>query len=276
MKNTTYKNFIQNILDTRGRFNCGSEYHERHHITPKCMGGSNNKDNLIDLFGREHFVAHKILAEENPDNEKLIHAWILMSKMKEYKEEYQITPEEYEAARKAYTSLMKGRKFSKEHRMKISIATKGRKISEHTRHSIAKANANRIWSEESKQKISASISGKNHPLYGTHQTEESKKKNSESHKGLQAGERNARALKILQFDKSDNLIKIWKYIKLASKELEIDASDISKCAKGKLKSAGGYHWKFLYDNKYKDEKVYGAITLGLITEEEALKQLEHT
>lgn len=30
----TYKQFIDNILRTRGRFNCGEEYHERHHILP--------------------------------------------------------------------------------------------------------------------------------------------------------------------------------------------------------------------------------------------------
>ena len=34
MKNITYKEFIQNILDTRGRFGCGDEYHEKHHIIP--------------------------------------------------------------------------------------------------------------------------------------------------------------------------------------------------------------------------------------------------
>ena len=54
---TTYEEFIQNILDTRGRFACGDEYHERHHIVPRCMDGSNNRENLIDLYAREHFVA---------------------------------------------------------------------------------------------------------------------------------------------------------------------------------------------------------------------------
>ena len=37
----TYKKFIQNILDTRGRFACGEVYHERHHIIP------NTKDGLL-------------------------------------------------------------------------------------------------------------------------------------------------------------------------------------------------------------------------------------
>ena len=67
----TYQNFIQNILNTRGRFSCGDEYHERHHIIPKCIGGDDNEDNLIDLFAKEHFEAHRLLALENPDNKQL-------------------------------------------------------------------------------------------------------------------------------------------------------------------------------------------------------------
>lgn len=61
----TYKEFIDNILEERGRFSCGEEYHERHHILPKRKGGTDNKENLIDLFAKEHFIAHKLLAEEN-------------------------------------------------------------------------------------------------------------------------------------------------------------------------------------------------------------------
>ena len=70
-----YREFIDNILQTRGRFSCGDEYHERHHITPKCMSGENDENNLIDLFAREHFEAHRLLALDNPENEKLVYAW---------------------------------------------------------------------------------------------------------------------------------------------------------------------------------------------------------
>ena len=59
----TYIEFINDILNTRGRFACGDEYHERHHITPKCMGGTNDNENLIDLFAREHYIAHLLLAK---------------------------------------------------------------------------------------------------------------------------------------------------------------------------------------------------------------------
>lgn len=74
----TYEEFINNILETRGRNECGDEYYETHHIIPKCMGGSNDKENLIDLFAREHFEAHRLLALENPENEKIIYAWWAM------------------------------------------------------------------------------------------------------------------------------------------------------------------------------------------------------
>ena len=78
-KEMTYKEFIDNILEERGRFSCGEEYHERHHILPKCKGGIDNKENLIDLFAKEHFIAHKLLAEENPEDISLVRAYQCMT-----------------------------------------------------------------------------------------------------------------------------------------------------------------------------------------------------
>lgn len=72
----TYEAFIQNILDTRGRFGIPKgEYKERHHIIPKCMGGWDEEENIIDLYAKEHFIAHKLLAEENPGNYKVFRAY---------------------------------------------------------------------------------------------------------------------------------------------------------------------------------------------------------
>ena len=80
----TYQDFINNILETRGRFNCGDEYHEKHHIIPKCMDGTDDEDNLIDLYAKEHFIAHKLLALENKENDKLQYAWWCMCSFKGY------------------------------------------------------------------------------------------------------------------------------------------------------------------------------------------------
>lgn len=105
----TYQEFIDNILQTRGRFIDSSEYHERHHIIPKCKNGSDNENNLIDLFAKEHFIAHKLLAEENIDDDQLVHAYTLMAFVKdENQKRYELTPEEYENARKIYSQNFSG------------------------------------------------------------------------------------------------------------------------------------------------------------------------
>ena len=38
-------------------------YSEKHHIIPKCLGGSNKKENLVSLTAREHFVCHHLLTK---------------------------------------------------------------------------------------------------------------------------------------------------------------------------------------------------------------------
>ena len=102
----TYEEFINNILETRGRFACGEEYHERHHIVPKCIGGSNDEDNLIDLYAREHFEAHRLLALENPEVDSLVYAWWNMSHInKANGRNYEISSEEYEEAKIAFSIM---------------------------------------------------------------------------------------------------------------------------------------------------------------------------
>ena len=153
----TYKEFISNILETRGRFACGEEYHERHHIMPKCIGGSNDESNLIDLFGREHFEAHRLLAEENPKNKNIQYAWWSMAHCggRDCQERYVPTPEEYESARRAHSENMSGtknpnygRKHTEEAKKKISDARKanpkaywkGKRLPESTKRKISQNN----------------------------------------------------------------------------------------------------------------------------------------
>ena len=54
------------------------EYVEGHHIIPICMGGPNNKDNIVYLTAREHFVAHQLLSLIYPKIPGLIFAVELM------------------------------------------------------------------------------------------------------------------------------------------------------------------------------------------------------
>ena len=49
-------------------------YTEKHHVVPKCIGGSNKKSNIVKLTPEEHYVAHQLLVKMNPQNELLIYA----------------------------------------------------------------------------------------------------------------------------------------------------------------------------------------------------------
>ena len=98
--------YIQTILATRGRFGIPEgEYKERHHIIPECLGGKTVEDNLIDLYAREHYEVHRLLALENPTMNCLVQAWWLMAFMKNPNQtsRYFITAEEYEEIKVFYS-----------------------------------------------------------------------------------------------------------------------------------------------------------------------------
>jgi hypothetical protein len=49
-------------------------YYEKHHIIPKCMGGSNTRDNIVYLTAREHFIIHLLLCKIHADKSDAIKA----------------------------------------------------------------------------------------------------------------------------------------------------------------------------------------------------------
>jgi hypothetical protein len=53
-------------------------HHEKHHIIPKCMGGTDDIKNLILLPTRVHFIAHYLLYKAYPNNKQLSHAFAMM------------------------------------------------------------------------------------------------------------------------------------------------------------------------------------------------------
>lgn len=58
-----------------------TEYSERHHILPRCMGGMDGDDNLVAFTALEHIVAHILLYRMYPDNLKLAMAANCMLKL---------------------------------------------------------------------------------------------------------------------------------------------------------------------------------------------------
>ena len=57
-------------------------YTETHHIIPRCMGGSDDTANLVNLTPEEHYLAHQLLVKIYPGNTKLVYAAMLMCQSK--------------------------------------------------------------------------------------------------------------------------------------------------------------------------------------------------
>lgn len=175
----TYGQFIQNILDTRGRFNCEG-YKERHHIIPKCMGGSNENENLIDLYAREHFEAHRLLGLENPENYSLVYAWWNMCQINGNTEQtrYVPTPEEYEEARLRCAKVSSERVVGEKHPMY------GKHHTDDTKHKMSVAHKGRLI-------------GELNPMYGKHHDDEWKKNNSDMMKKLHASRQHPMSRRVI-------------------------------------------------------------------------------
>lgn len=54
-------------------------YFEKHHILPRCQGGGDEKENLVLLTAREHYIAHILLWKIYPNDPNLFHAAWMMS-----------------------------------------------------------------------------------------------------------------------------------------------------------------------------------------------------
>lgn len=254
MENLTYNLFIDNIVNTRGRFACGDEYHERHHIVPKCMGGTDEKNNLIDLFAREHFEAHRLLALENSDNDKLVYAWHSMAFMQNGSHErYELTPEEFEEVKKAHSVAMSG-----ENNPNYGLTGEAHYLygTHHTEKTIQKMRElkygennpfyGKHHTDDSRKKMSDAQklrfkNPENHPMYGKHLPEEAKNKLSQ----LFSGENNpaCRAVYCYELDEY-----FWG-AKEAEQKYGIGSSHISSCCRGSRKSCGKHpvtgeklHW----------------------------------
>lgn len=223
-----------------------SIYIEVHHIIPKCIGGTDETDNLVKLTAREHFLAHKLLCEIYPNNDNIIFsAWMMANtRKKTLNDIFKVSSREYQYLRELFVTTRTGKKHSKEtiNRMKKP------KSNEH-KEKMSKAALGRqgYWKGKShskthRLKISKSRVDFKHTL-------ETKKKISKKLKGREISKeciekiRSKVSKPVFQLDLDGNILKKWKSAKQVFKEIGISNTDISSCCSGRLKTAGGFKWK---------------------------------
>lgn len=98
--NKLYDNLIQSaILKNRKKIKNGP-YYENHHIIPKCLGGSDQKDNIVLLKPKEHYMAHKILCKMYPKSNQLRYAfWLMINASSKGQKRYKTSSRIYENER---------------------------------------------------------------------------------------------------------------------------------------------------------------------------------
>ena len=100
-----YAVIYEALIDKRRKFPLSKSngYCERHHYIPRCMGGGNEKWNIINLTAKEHFIAHHLLCKINPKEMKLLNAFIAMcTKTTRQKRQIHISAKRYEQLKQEY------------------------------------------------------------------------------------------------------------------------------------------------------------------------------
>ena len=87
-------------------------YTERHHIIPKCMGGTDDASNIVVLTAKEHYVAHHLLYKHYKTS-SLAHAWFSMCRSSDNQERDYITTSMYEQAKVAHSKAISERMSNK-------------------------------------------------------------------------------------------------------------------------------------------------------------------
>ena len=101
-------------------------YCEKHHIIPKCLGGDNCESNLVKLTAREHYLAHLLLIRVYPNASKLFYSIMLMAGLNGKKLPSRTVGTAIEIAKLKARALQRGKKFTDEHKKKLSLAKKGK------------------------------------------------------------------------------------------------------------------------------------------------------
>lgn len=161
-------------------------YYEKHHIIPKCKGGTNKKDNLVLLTYREHIIAHRLLIRIYPKSKELIYALykminpksenlrdatglkmfslkeleVLRIKSSEFLRKKNLGRKLSEETKNKIRNSRLGKKLSEITKLKLSLSRKRRKISSETRKRISISNTNKVFSDDHKKKISESNKGR--------------------------------------------------------------------------------------------------------------------
>jgi hypothetical protein len=162
-----------------------SYYTEIHHIISRCLGGTNDSENLVLLTYREHILAHMLLYAVYPDNHDLFLSFGLLVDLKDkyFSEGLDVDLQSLELIKQQKSEYMKEHNPMKNPEIAKKVSEK--KLGVPTGRTTPP-------SEETRAKIANTLkelysNPENHPFYGKHHTPESIEKIRQNRKGKGIG-----------------------------------------------------------------------------------------
>lgn len=163
-----YQKLYNNLVDSARKNSEG--YLETHHIVPKCMGGNDDKDNLVKMTARQHFIAHWLLYKIYRSS-TLAHAWFSMCRCGAGQDERYVNSKHFAKARAALSIALSesmrgnnngffGKKHTEESKRKIREKRKLQVTTEETKRKMSETRTGVVKSEEHRRKIGESGKGK--------------------------------------------------------------------------------------------------------------------
>jgi len=135
-----------------------ADYTEKHHIIPRCMGGTDDPTNLVRLTPEAHYTAHQLLVKIYPDHVGLVYAAQMMTIGSTGQ---RVNNKLYGWIKRKVSDSKKGKKrqpVSAETRAKIGASKKGKLLSAETKAKLSAAKQN--VSAETRAKLSNASKGK--------------------------------------------------------------------------------------------------------------------
>lgn len=158
-----YQKIYINLID-RANSRISEGYVEKHHIVPRCLGGTDAKENIVSLYPEEHYLAHLLLCKINKSNQKLLYAAMNMTTGSMINNSKR-NNKAYGWLRRQYAQSMSGdnnpNRRNPEIQKKAALKRVGQKRTEETKARMSAAQKGRTFTEETKQKMS--IAAKNKP-----------------------------------------------------------------------------------------------------------------
>jgi len=167
--NNKYKSWYDSIIQ-KAYNRILSSYKEKHHILPRCLGGKDNQENLVELTAREHFIVHMLLCKftKGQARIKMLYAFNFMSVVRSKYRDYKINSKIAQKLRKEFFSNKP--RHTKESKLKMSKSRLGMKLSKETREKVGLAQIGNKkalglkHSEETKNIIRNANKGNKHTL----------------------------------------------------------------------------------------------------------------